>query len=380
MTTEKEHGNARALTRRGVLQAGLAAAAMGAVGANNDVVAQVRTQGAGSGGVQVIDIHAHYLPESFLNVLNSEEGKRFGTEYRMTDQGFYYKTPLGASGPNPVSKYIDLKPRIADMDDQGVAIQALSLTTPMLYWGDAPLSHKLAMGWNDGAIAAHQAYPNRFLVLCTLPMQYPDRAIDELNRASKLPGVRGVYMGTNIGGKDLDDPLFEPIWARINELDLPVFLHPNEPAGGERVKAYYLGNLLANPFDTAIAAVRLIFGGVLDRHPKLQINLAHGGGTFPIHLGRLDRAWHVRPEIVRLRLPQTPSAYLQRFTFDTIVHSKQIMEFVISEVGVDRVMIGTDYWAPLGYDRPVEFVDQLNLTTTQRNLILGGTAAKILKL
>jgi aminocarboxymuconate-semialdehyde decarboxylase len=119
---------------------------------------------------------------------------------------------------------------------------------------------------------------------------------------------------------------------------------------------------------------------VLNRHPNLQIGLAHGGGTSPVHLGRSDRAWEVRSEIVSLHLPQKPSAYLQRFTFDTIVHSKLITEFLIDEVGVDRVMLGTDYWAPLGYDNPVEFVDQLNLTTVQRNMILGGTAAKILKL
>jgi len=106
------------------------------------------------------------------------------------------------------------------MDAHGVDVHALSLTDPMVYWADGELSHKLAIAWNDGAVAAHQAYPDRFVVLATLPMLDPDRAIDELSRVGKLPGVRGIYMGTNIDNHDLDDPLFEPIFTRIEALGL----------------------------------------------------------------------------------------------------------------------------------------------------------------
>jgi aminocarboxymuconate-semialdehyde decarboxylase len=185
-------------------------------------------------------------------------------------------------------------------------------------------------------------------------------------------------MGTNINGNDLDDPMFAPILARIEALDLPIFLHPLQTIGGKRVANYHLGNLIGNPLDTAIAASRLIFSGVLDRHPRLQVNLPHAGGVLPILIGRIDHGWKVRKE--NRHLAQAPSAYLRRFTYDTIAHSKPIMEFVISMVGADRVMIGSDYCFDMGYVQPIKFVDQLSLDPEQRKMILGSTAAKVLKL
>jgi aminocarboxymuconate-semialdehyde decarboxylase len=373
------------ISRRRVLQTGLAAAAVGALsgGGVSDALAEsqaqgAESQGASAGGVRTVDIHSHYFPEAYLNIFN-EDGKRFNAEYRMTELGFFYKTPNSPNTAGPMAtKFMDLKQRIADMDQQGVAVQAISLTAPMVYWGDAELDHKLASAWNDAASAAHQAYPTRLVGFCTLPMLYPDRAIEELNRASRLPGIRGVYVGTNINGKDLSEPLFEPIWTRIEELDLPVFLHPLQGVGGERLRKFYLQNLLGNPIDSAIAACHLIIGGVLDRHPKLRIGLPHGGGALLILIGRVDHGWEVRPEVKQL--PKAPSKYLDRFFYDTIVHSKPIMEFVISTVGAERVMLGSDYCFDMGYERPVQFLEQVNLSSAQRKMILGGTAAKLLKL
>jgi aminocarboxymuconate-semialdehyde decarboxylase len=265
------------------------------------------------------------------------------------------------------------------MDAQGVAVQALSLTGPMVYWADGEFSHKLAMTWNDAAVAAHQANPDRFVVLATLPMLDPDRAIDEVSRVSKLPGVRGIYMGTSIENHDLDDLLFEPIFARIETLGLPVFLHPLPPVlGGKRLTPFSLTNLVAFPLDTTVAASHLIFGGVLDRHPNLLIVLPHAGGALLNLIGRLDHGWNVIP--AAKHSAQIPSAYLHRFMYDTIAHSKPLMEYIISQVGVERLMLGSDYCFPVGYERPVGVIEELHLTAEQRKLILGETAAKILKI
>jgi aminocarboxymuconate-semialdehyde decarboxylase len=329
-------------------------------------------------GVRSVDIHAHLFPQTYLDVL-AEEGPRFNVEYRAAEEGFYIKTEVRFQGPLPY-RIVDLKKRIADMDAQGTAMQAMSLTGPMAHWGDEEVSHQLARAWNDGASDAHVQYPTRLFGLLTLPMLFPDRAIDELNRASKLPGMRGVYMGTNINQRDLDDPLFEPIFAHIEALDLPVFLHPLQVVGGPRTAPFNLSNILSFPFDTAIAACHLIFGGVLDRHPKLQVTLPHGGGVLLMLMGRIDHGAKVRPEIQKLNLPQIPSKYLQRFTFDTIVHSKSVMEFVISEVGAERIMIGSDYCLDMGYDQPVRVLDDVNMSSAQRKLILGENAARLLKL
>jgi aminocarboxymuconate-semialdehyde decarboxylase len=171
--------------------------------------------------------------------------------------------------------------------------------------------------------------------------------------------------------------LFEPILAHIEALDLPVFLHPLETIGGDRLKPYFLSNLLGNPIDTGVAAAHLIFGGVLDRHPKLQICLPHGGGVLPILIGRIDQGWRTRAELKHL--PQAPSAYLQRFTYDTITHSKPAIELLVKEIGAERVMVGSDYCFTMGYDRPVEFLEQVDLTSAQREMILGGNARRLLK-
>jgi aminocarboxymuconate-semialdehyde decarboxylase len=359
----------RGPTRRSLLQGGLAAIAAAQA-------PSVLAQGATPPGVRAIDIHAHYFPQAYLDLV-ATEGARFKYEVVTTDDTFTIKNPVFSPGPQP-KKFIDLEQRLADMDAQGITLHALSLTAPMVYWADADLSHRLASVWNDAAVAAHKAHPDRFVVLATLPMLAPDRSIEELDRVSKLPGVRGIYMGTNLESHDLDDALFEPIFARIEQLGLPVFLHPIQTVGGKRMQNYYLGNLLGNPIDTAIAACRLIFGGVLDRHPDLQITLPHAGGVLPIVMGRVDHGWKVRKEAKHLENP--PSSYLRRFTYDTISHSKPILEFVISQVGADRVMIGSDYCFDMGYQRPLEIIDALGLSPEDRKMVLGGTAAKLLKI
>jgi aminocarboxymuconate-semialdehyde decarboxylase len=374
MRKEKVSSGGLRVSRRTILQTGLAAAvsSVGSLQVGSTVPTGLRAVGA-----RAIDIHAHYYPQAYLDMIQAE-GPRFNAEYRMTEQGFFFRTADESDGPLP-TKFIDLTQRLADMDARKVAVQALSLTDPMVYWADGEVSHKLAIAWNDSAVAAHRAHPDRFVLLAMLPMLDPDRAIDELNRVSKLPGVRGVYMGTNISNRDLDDPLFEPIFARVEALGLPVFLHPLAPiVGGKRLEPYFLNRLVAYPFDTTIAACHLIFGGVMDRHPDLQVTLPHAGGVLPALIGRLDHGWNEIPAAKHSR--QTPSAYLRRFTYDTISHSRPIMEFIISQVGVDRIMMGSDYCFAVGDDRPVEVVEGLHLSNEQRKMILGGTAAKLLKI
>jgi aminocarboxymuconate-semialdehyde decarboxylase len=236
------------------------------------------------------------------------------------------------------------------MDRQGVGVHALSLTVPMVCWADADLGLRLARAFNDALAEAHTAFPGRFVGFATLPMQNPDLALEELDRATGLPGIRGIYLATNVNGRDLSDPEFFPVDGRMEALKLPLFLHPVHVIGAVRLKPYFLGNPLGNPFDSAVAAAHLIFGGVLDRFRKLQICLPHAGGAFPYLAGRLSRGWKVRPACKHLKGP--PSAYLRRFTYDTISHAPEMLRFLLSLVGADRVMLGSDYCFDMGYDAP----------------------------
>ena len=280
--------------------------------------------------------------------------------------------PLGAA-------FIDLDLRIAAMDEAGVDVQALSLTQPMVYWGDRDFAPRLAAAFNDALAAAHEAHPGRLVGFATLPMPYPDLAVAELDRAAKLPGVRGLYLATRILDRELSDEAFFPVYERAEALGLPVFLHPVNVIDPARLKDYFLTNLLGNPFDTAIAAAHLVFGGVLDRFPGLTICLPHAGGAFPYLAGRLDHGWKVRPECGHLK--EGPLTYLRRFTYDTIAHAPDALGYLIATVGADRVMMGSDYCFDMGCKRPVEIVTDLpGLGAADRQAILGGNAAALLRL
>jgi aminocarboxymuconate-semialdehyde decarboxylase len=192
-------------------------------------------------------------------------------------------------------------------------------------------------------------------------------------------GCRGIYLGTNVRGKELTDPSFLPVFERIHALGVPIFLHPLNVIGAQRLANYHLHNLLGNPFDTAVAAANLIFSGLLDRFPKLQVCLPHAGGALPYLIGRLNHGWKVRQECRGLKKP--PSSYLRRFTYDTISHAPESLNYLIKLVGADRVMIGSDYCFDMGYERPVEVITRLKgLTRAERAKILGGNAARLLGL
>jgi aminocarboxymuconate-semialdehyde decarboxylase len=325
-----------------------------------------------------IDIHAHFYPREFLDLVEAE-GAPFQAGCRDEGRGpIIHAGPLRAGPLEP--KFIDLDLRIEAMDAQNVDIQALSLTQPMVYWADPALSRRLSAAFNDACARAHEKYPRRLFGLAMIPAQDSGEALQEIERVRDAPGIRGIYMGSFVHDMDLSDERLFPIYERLSDLRLPIFLHPLKVIGSEdRLRPYFLFNLLGNPFDTATAAAHLIFSGVMDRFPGLEIVLPHAGGAFPFLVGRLNHGWKVRPECWHLE--KGPESYLTRFYYDTISHSHAALEFLIDSVGADRVMLGSDFCFDMGYDWPVEVVhehDQLNQAA--RDAILGGNARRLLRL
>lgn len=327
----------------------------------------------------VIDIHAHYYPESYMQVL-ADYGYPYGTVYSNAAPADA-AAPGAASYKRPDSAFTDLGKRIAAMDQQGVTMQALSVPSPWVFWKDGELAAALARAYNDAASAAHVAHPGRLVGLVTLPMHDPNLALTELERAARLPGMRGVGLGTHAAGRELSDRMFFPVYERIAALGLPIFLHyaPLTVIGGnDRLRQFQLGNLIGNAVETAIAAAHFVFGGVLDAFPALEVCLPHAGGVLPILIGRWDQGHRVRSEC--RHLPHPPSHYLRRFTYDTVSHSDAVMEFLVKLVGAERIMLGSDYCFDMGYERPVQMVERLAvLNDQQRGQILGATAARLLR-
>ncbi|MBM4438958.1 MAG: amidohydrolase [Candidatus Rokubacteria bacterium] len=327
-----------------------------------------------------IDVHAHFFPEPYLKVIEVE-GASFGASVdRANPKGPSLRTAAGTTPPLDPT-YFDVDRRVRAMDKAGVQVHALSLTSPMVYWAGPDLGARLARAYNDACAQAHRAYPTRFVGCATLPLQDAARALEELERAATLPGIRGVYMGTNVNGRDLSDPALFPIFQRCEALRLPVLLHPITVIGGEhRLRPFYLNNLLGNPFDNAIAAAHFIFGGILDRCPKLDVVLPHGGGAFPYLWGRLQRGQKVRPE-AKTAAKKPVASYLRRFHYDTITHDPGALTYLVNTVGADRVSLGSDYCFDMGYDRPRAVIERgLRLPPADREKILRGNAARLLRL
>ncbi|PYM41258.1 MAG: aminocarboxymuconate-semialdehyde decarboxylase [Candidatus Rokuibacteriota bacterium] len=326
-----------------------------------------------------VDIHAHFFPESFLRVIE-ERGEPFGARVDRASPKGPAIVAGGMTGPPLDATYWDLDRRVRAMDRAGVQVHALSLTTPMVHWARGDVARRAAEAVNDAMAEAHLAYPDRFIGCATLPMHEPPLAQGELERVATLKGIRAVYLGTNVNGRELSAPEFAPVFARLEALGLPVLLHPISVVGAERLRPFYLHNLLGNPFDTAIAAAHLVFGGVLDRHPKLQVCLPHAGGALPYLVGRLGHGQRVRPE-ARERARRPFERYLRRFTYDTISHSGDALRYLIATVGADRVMLGSDFCFDMGYERPRDIITKhARLGKTDQARVLGGNALRLLRL
>jgi aminocarboxymuconate-semialdehyde decarboxylase len=324
-----------------------------------------------------IDVHAHWYPRSYLDLV-AQHGAPHGVEWRDTDKGPQFKVGHLMTGPvGP--RFVDLDTRLAEMDGQGVQVHALSLSQPMLYWAPRDLAERLAIAFNDDLAAAHERHPQRLVGLATLPMHEPDIAAREAVRAAKLPGVRGFYMATEIDGRELSNEAFFPVYEAIEALGLPIFLHPVFVLGAARLEKFYLTNLLGNPFESAIAAAHLIFGGVLDRFPALDVVLPHAGGAFPWLVGRLNRGWEKRQDLMHVK--HAPKDYLRRFHYDTIGYSDAVVDYLVREVGPDRVLMGSDYCFPIAYEQPVRIVtDNTRLSDADKHAIVEANARRLLRL
>ena len=339
--------------------------------------------------MRIINTHAHWYPQEWVDLLEKEGpangaeiGRNARGEVTFDMAGTHFRGLDEKAGRGKIGfrrDQIDIDGRLKVMDETRVDVQVLSLTTPMVYWAPPEFGLKLSQAFNDACSAIHLKHPKRFYAMASVPMQDPKLAVQEVERAAKLPGLRGIYLATHINGKNLDEEEFFPVYAKCEELGWPVFLHPGNPIGGERTKKHFLVNLLGNPYDTGIAAASLMFGGVMDTFPKLDVMLPHAGGTFPGLIGRMNHGATIRPEVKHMKKP--PFDYLRRFYYDTIAHSDHFLMYMIREIGADRIVLGDDYPADMGYKRPVDIVERLTeLTAAERELILTRNAERLLRL
>lgn len=287
----------------------------------------------------VIDVHTHMLNDRWLSTILEHGGnyslKELGGQRVIHCEGAPFMTLM-----DPMFDYAQ---RIKDMDDAGVDVSIVSLTCPSVYWGGEEISTATAIMMNDDMAEQQSTYPDRIRWFATLPWQYPEKAIAELERACEK-GAVGVFVSASISGMSLTDPSFASIWDAIDQRELPVLIHPGAPPGvGEMDMAKY--NLVFSVgfmFDTTLAIARMIFGGFFDRYQKLKIIACHAGGALPYLVGRLDTAFDNMPPC-REVISERPSTYYENLYFDSLAYTQEALELCLHVSGSDRLLYGSDY-------------------------------------
>jgi aminocarboxymuconate-semialdehyde decarboxylase len=269
--------------------------------------------------------------------------------------------------------------KIADMKAMGLDVTVLSITPSQFFYNaEGEAAVRVARAQNDHIAALVGKYPQRFMGVASVPLQNVGAAVAELERAVVELKLRGVEVGSNIGGRYLGDPVFLPFFEKARMLNVPVLIHPCNIAGAERMADYYLPNLIGNPLDTTITAATLIFSGIFDRLPGVKILLEHAGGHLPYIIGRFNHGWKVRPEC-RKFIQRSPVEYLGEFYYDTIAHGPEALAYLISRVGAERVLIGTDHPYDMGDMDPLGSLAAVTgLSLEEREKIAGGNAVALL--
>ncbi len=268
----------------------------------------------------------------------------------------------------------DAEVRMNECDQHGVNVQVLS-TVPVMfsYWAKAADCLDVSMFLNDHIAEIVTRHPKRFAGLGTVPLQDPQLAITELERCMKI-GLRGVQIGSHVNSWNLNAPELFPFFEAASKLGAAVFVHPWEMMGQEKMQKYWLPWLVGMPAETSLAICSMIFGGVFERLPLLRVAFAHGGGSFPSTIGRIEHGFNCRPDLVAVDNNVNPRNYIGKFYFDSLVHDKDMLKYLVNLAGAEKVALGSDYPFPLGENIPGELIKSMDFDDATKERLLSGTA------
>jgi aminocarboxymuconate-semialdehyde decarboxylase len=321
-----------------------------------------------------IDIHTHIMPEHIPNWF-SKYG--YGDFIRLDHhKPCCARMIKGDKVFREVEQNCwDPATRMKEMDMTAVGVQVLS-TIPVLfnYWAKPAHGLETSRFFNDHIAGCADLYPSRFISLGTVPLQDIDMAIREMERCVKELKMPGVEIGSNINKMNLGDPCFNPFWEAAEELGCSVFVHPWEMMGENDMQKYWLPWLVGMPAETARAISSMIFGGVMQRYPRLRLAFAHGGGSFPFTIGRIEHGFHVRPDLCAVDNSINPRDYMGKFWIDSLVHDPKALNYVVDVIGKDKICLGSDYPFPLGEHKPGALIESMPYSQGLKDRLLFKNA------
>jgi aminocarboxymuconate-semialdehyde decarboxylase len=320
-----------------------------------------------------VDIHTHILPKDIPNFkekfgyggfISLDHHKPCCAKMMMDDKFFREVDDNCWSGER----------RIQECDEQMVDVQVLS-TVPVMfsYWAKDKDTLEVAEFLNNHISELVKKHPKRFVGLGTVPMQNPEMAIKEIVRCKEI-GLKGIQIGSHINDWNLDREELFTIFKKCEELEMSIFVHPWDMMGKEKMEKYWLPWLVGMPAETSLAICSMIFGGVFERLPKLKVAFAHGGGSFPATIGRIEHGFNVRPDLCAIDNKKNPRDYLGNFYLDSLVHESKMLDFIVDLIGEDKVCLGTDYPFPLGELEPGKLIHSMEYSDQKKGKLLGENA------
>ncbi len=320
-----------------------------------------------------IDIHTHIMPDRMPNwVQKFGYGDFIHLEHRNCKACMMKGNQMFRVVEE---NCFDSGTRISEMDDNDISVQVLS-TIPVLfnYWAKPEHGHETARFFNDHIAETVSKFPHRFIGIGTLPMQDVDRSIREAERCVAELKFPGFEIGTHINGINLSDSSLFPLYEALEKIGASLFIHPWEMMGQAQMQKYWLPWLVGMPAETSRAICSMIFGSVFEKFPGLRVAFAHGGGSFPATLGRIEHGFNVRPDLVATDNTVNPKNYLGRFWIDSLVHDPIAMKLILDVVGEDKICLGSDYPFPLGEHRPGSLIDSMNFESPVKEKLLFQNA------
>ena len=326
--------------------------------------------------MRIVDFHNHYYPPEYVRALEAADSSVRVTYDAEGNPCVHYPGDYNILVPG--HRDIDYREQV--LIEHGVDTQVLTFTTPGVHVESVATAVRLAGQINDAFARVVRDKKGRFTALATLPLNDPAASVKELERAMKGLGMPGAMVFSNVNHVALADDVYAPLWTKADELGAVIYIHPTDPAGVEAMLDYWLMPLVGFLMDTTLAAARLVFSGVVERHPRIRWVLTHMGGATPYLAERFDRGYRAFAEC-RRNISRPPTEYLKQFYYDTVNFNPDAVRFAISFAGVDRILAGSDYPHQIGsIPLMLETIDRLELDEGSKRKILGENAARLLNL